>query len=249
MLHVPRRKLLLGAGALAAYAALSKEAAPFWQSRDSNYNLSVGGAANGFTLKANASAHATSAPTTSAIDTSGANLLVVVAIKFAPGVTGASITDSKSNTWTSLTAQTQASDAYCQIFYCASPTVGTGHTFTWLGANTFAGVAVQAWSGANVTPFDVENGAGATATSLATGSVTPGQNNSLIIAGLCASTGSNTYAIDSGFTVTDSIDYVGGSGLGIAMAYFKQGSAAAINPTWSWITSADAAATIAVFKP
>jgi hypothetical protein len=206
-----------------------------------------GGGGNLFSLIAHAFAAAASSPATSAIDTTGANLLVVAVEQF--GNLLGSLADSKSNTWTGLTAQTQAADAYVSLFYCASPTVGSGHTFTYFGANIFGGIAVQAWSGANAAPFDVENGAGATSTTISTGSVTPSVSNSLIITGLCGSTGSHTYAIDSGFTITDSADYSAGTDLGIAMAYLKQGSATAVNPTWSWVTSSNAAAAIAVFKP
>jgi hypothetical protein len=203
-------------------------------------------AASGFSLKSHTAAAAANSPVTSAIDTSGANLIVVVVSQFSGAAIG-TLSDSKSNTWTPLTAQT-STNAYTQTFYAASPTVGAGHTFTFTGSGIFGAIAVQAWSNANAVPFNVQNGAVVTSTSLATGSVTPGQNNSLLVAAL-SSADTGVYAIDSGFTISDQIADVGGVNLGIGMASLVQGSAAAVNATWSWATTANAAVAISAFKP
>lgn len=189
---------------------------------------------------------------TSAIDTSGANLLIVAVTQVGANVIG-TLTDSKGNTWTlqssPLTAQTTG--GYIRIYYCPSPTVGSGHTFTYAnGGQLFGVVAVQAWSGANATPFDVQNGSGSAigVTSLATGSVTPNNNNSLIVATINASNSTSSYAIDSGFTITDNVP-PSANVVGLALAFLKQNTASAINPTWSWTTAGSAVAAIAVFKP
>lgn len=206
-------------------------------------------AASSWSLIAHGLGGSSDNPTVAAINTTGANILVVSVSQY-KGSTIGTLSDSKSNTWTGLTAKIGASEAYNRLFYCASPTVGSGHTFTVSGTGIFGAVAVQAWSGANVAPFDVENGAiGASVTSLQTGSVTPSQNNSLIVTSVDPAGGSaTTYAINSGFTITDSIDSQSGIE-GLAMAYLVQTNAAAINPSWSWVGSSEPAAAIAVFKP
>lgn len=207
------------------------------------------GGTNPFSLIVHTSAAAASSPATSAVNTTGANLLIVAVSQFAAAAAG-SLGDSKSNTWSPLTTQTTSVTTYSKMFYCAGPTVGAGHTFTYTGSSIFAAIAVQAWSGANVTQPDVQNGVnnGSSVTSQQVGSVTPSANNFLIVSGVSLGTNTTAYAIDSSFTKSDEIDYTGGTNIGVGMAYLKQGTAAAVNPTWSWATSSEVSATIAVFK-
>lgn len=205
------------------------------------------GGAAGYTLVAHTAAAGLNAPvTTAGINTTGANFLVV-AMTFLNAPT---LTDSKGNTWTGLTTKTGGA-AKTRLFYCANPTVGSGHTFSAADGGVIAAVvSVQAWSGANSTPFDVENGAtGATISSLASGSVTPSVNNSLLVVGLETDSVSTSVGINSSFTISDSTNYAPGNNFGGHMAYFVQGTAGSINPTWSWTTNTNAAAVIASFKP
>lgn len=183
--------------------------------------------------------------TTPNIDTSGASLLVVVLSDY-QGATIGTLTDSNNNTWTKLTSHANASLERATIYYCASPIVGSGHNFTYSGTGTFAALAALAFSGASISPFDFENGAtAASATSLATGSVTPPEDDCLIIAGL---SGLQTATINAGFTISDQVAFSGGVNLNLAAAYLIQTTAGAVNPTFSWTTPDDAAASIAVFK-
>lgn len=182
------------------------------------------------------------AATTPGIDTTGADLLVVVQCgSTAPGAP----TDSKGNTWTALTSRAGAFNN-SRIHYCASPTVGSGHTFT--GNTGFYGICVLAVSGAHASPFDVENGTSSASTPASIGSVTPAEDGSLIIAGIGAA-GGTTYSIDSGLTIAEALDGVGGVNYGAALAYLIQGTAAAINPAWTWGGGFTAALMDAVFKP
>lgn len=72
---------------------------------------------------------ATVATLASAINTTGANLLVV-SVGSQPGsVTAPTLTDSKSNTWTLIKAQV-GSDVRTGLYAALNPTVGTGHQFT-----------------------------------------------------------------------------------------------------------------------
>ncbi len=194
--------------------------------------------------------------TSGSINTSGADLLIVMVGNFSG--TQPTLTDSvgaSSNTWTALTRQDSGSGSSGLIYYAKNATVGSGHTFTLTGANSFASMEVQAWSGSDLTaPFDVENGANESSslTSLQTGSVTPANNGSLIVAGLCLrglSVSGDTATIGSGFTDLDQQVGVSSQCLGSALAYLVQGTAGAVNPTWSWTHVDSADAVIAVFKP
>lgn len=183
---------------------------------------------------------------TSAIDTTGADLLIVV-VGYA---TAPTLTDSKSNTWTGLTIRTNISIGN-RIYYAWNAIVGSGHTFTLTGASIVASLVVQAYAGSQVSgdPFDQQNGhdGGGNATSFTTGSITPGVDNELVIAGICYSD-TTSLAIDSGLSIVDQNPLVGGSNYGSGLADIIQTTAGAVNPTWSWTNSAQPAATIASFK-
>ena len=101
--------------------------------------------------------------TTDAIDTTGADLIVINTATFITSDRGVAVTDSKGNTWTPLT-QYDGSDSTTRLYYSLNPTVGTGHTFTATSTGTVAvvypSIQVSAWSGAHDTAsYDVENGA------------------------------------------------------------------------------------------
>jgi hypothetical protein len=199
----------------------------------------------------------TSGCSTSAIDTTGADLLVVCASQFSGSTPGA-VSDSKGNTWTGLTAQSGAggtANAYARMFYVQGGTVGAGHTFTYSGG--FSSFAVLAFSGSAASPFDVENGAvdplfhGG----FSPGSVTPSQNGSLIVTGTGPVDGGTTpyFVTGAPFTVTDYVGFGFSSPdgqEGVGGAYMFQTTAATVTPTWNWTTGAlKSAAVIAVFKP
>lgn len=127
--------------------------------------------------------------TTSAIDTTGATLIVVcLGWRLGSG----SLTDSKGNTWTALTARSVDSystwDATQQMFYCSLPTVGSGHTFT--GVAELPTIKVYAFTGPRyVSPLHQETGATvgfAGAASLSTGNLTPTIAGVLAVS-MCAS--------------------------------------------------------------
>lgn len=186
-----------------------------------------------------------------AIDTSGSSLLVMVVSDY--DVSTASVpTDSKSNTWTSLTAQVAGGGGAGRItiFYVTNPTVGTGHTFASNGTNTFASIAVQAFSGASTSsPFDQQNGNVTTTgfSPLTTGSITPSADNEVVCYGQgCVSIQTRSVSVGS---ITDQANLVGGSSFSIAAAYIVQTTAGAVNPSWSSADASQAAAAvIASFK-
>lgn len=189
--------------------------------------------------------------TTDAIDSTGANLLLIGVSEYLGNGGTWTVSDSKSNALTQLTAHEIASSQRSQLTYAKNPSsVGSGHTATdTVSQNSFPTVHFAAFSGADTTASaDQENGATtASTTSLATGSVTPSADNELIIAHISLFASVTNLAIDSGFTILDPIDKTANH-MGGAIAYKIQTTAAAENPTWSWTTAVQACASIATFK-
>ena len=185
--------------------------------------------------------------TTSAIDTTGSNLLVLVLTYY--GTSVPVISDNKSNVWIALTDKGSVSLRHTCIYYCASPVVGTGHTFTMAMVASYPTLHVAAFSGAHARPFDVENGTdggAGTATSQVTGNVTPAQSNCLVIAGV-ANEGS-AMSIDSSFSLLTSLNNSPGLNIGGALAYQIQTTPTYRNPAWAWTTASYNSAVIAVFR-
>ena len=187
--------------------------------------------------------------TTGAINTTGADLLVIITSKAGDGV-AATVNDSKSNTWTGLTMREVASGERVQIFYATNVAglVGSGHTFTAVGS--FMSLAVIAFSGCHTTaPYDsLESGADTFGTTLQPGSLTPSQANCVVVQGLSFNTvQSGAVSINSSYTIQDQLDRISGDRMGVASAYLVQGAAAATNPTWTAATTS-MAAVAAVFK-
>lgn len=185
----------------------------------------------------------TSAVTSPAIDTTGATLLVVVTARFGSTM---SVTDSKGNTYTALTDYLSG-DAV-QIHYCKNPTVGSGHTFTGTTAAGYPSISVGAFNNTDTTAnADQSNGAtSASASTLATGSVTPSTDNQLLVAGVAHDKAAQS--INGGFTVLDSKAYSASNYIGSALAYLVQTTATAANPTWDTTTAGNICAAIATFK-
>ncbi len=187
---------------------------------------------------------------TTAINTTGATFIAIQIAEY-DGVTFGTLTDNKSNTWTQLRVDKVSATVANYTYYCSSCTVGTGHTFTYSKTGSFAAVNVIA-VGNTVTssPVDQQNGTfNAAATSLQPGSITPGQNGEIIIASIATTNTGGAVAINSGFVITDATTFSAGSNQGAMMAYLIQGSAAAINPTFSWSSSAPIAVTQFSIKP
>lgn len=205
------------------------------------------------TLLASTSAGAASggaAVTTSGIDTTGATL-ITLAVTWYSGATAPTITDSKGNTWTALTAQIGGGGDSVGVrwYYVVNPIVGSGHTFTDT-INDYGILCVLAWSGNHATPFDVENGSApvGNGTSIQPGGVTPSAANTLVLtaAALRGNAGSGqTMSVDSG--QTKQLQQANGDAMQLAVGYEIQTTATARNPIWSWTTGDLRVASSAVF--
>jgi hypothetical protein len=214
-----------------------------------------GGGSMAFALVAHTAAASTNntSVTTGAIDTTGANLIVLVTSE---DVTKTPVpTDSNGNSYTNLTKFGAATSPGVTIWYKLSPIVGAGHTFTNTpsgGGNSFPAIAVLAFSGAGSAGVDAsQNGSTGTANTRQPGSITPSENNEVVIAssGWNGAIGVASAVINGGFnSPPDQVDS-GSNNYGAAISYLIQTSAAAANPTWTYgVSSPAAAAGIAAFK-
>lgn len=198
-------------------------------------SVATGGAVNGVT--------------SAAINTTGADLLVVVASWYDATTADVTLSDSKGNTWTALT-KSNTPNVAVKMWYCRGGSVGSGHTFTASGTGTYSSIYAAAFSGSAATPFDQESGAtGNPVTTLAAGSLTPVSSGCLVVAGVVAGGGGGAPAPDGGFSA-QAVTFSSGNYMGCGGAYLVQTTAAAANPAWTWGgASIAAAARLATFTP
>jgi hypothetical protein len=188
--------------------------------------------------------------TTSAINTTGATLLVAFISSFTDSAV--TVSDSKGNTWVGLTVQT-AVQPHARIYYAVNPTVGTGHTFTCSGSSIYSAACFAAFSGVVTTsPFDVQNGQSGGAQSNTTarpGNMTPSVDGELVIVGVSMAS-TETVTAPSGFAITNQVAYSGGVNFGGAMAYAVQTTATTTNPLFTGFGADTAGGVVgATFKP
>lgn len=198
------------------------------------------------TLLAHAAAAGVSTATTGAINTTGASLIVVGLSRQAS--TADVVSDSAGNTWTKLTESLATGAVGSVLYYALAPITSATHTFT-VGSTNVGVISVAAFSGIQtIAGFDQQNGnSNTTGSTLATGSVTPLQNGELLIALFGFNATGTPVSIDSGFTITDTTNFVTSANYGASLAYFVQTTAGAINPTWTRTGSSSQAARIATF--
>jgi len=190
----------------------------------------------------------TTALTSGSLTTTGASLIVVYSSAY---IGGSSITfsDSKSNTWTGLT--NIAASRNSRLWYAYNATVGTGHTFTLGGGGGSLfnqAFCVMALSGALTTdPFDQQNtNSNSLQATIAPGSITPSNDNEIVITGYASGSQASPLSIGSSFTIIDST--LGDGHDNIGLAYLIQTSATAVNPTWTGEPSNNNQSSIASFK-
>ena len=193
-------------------------------------------------------AQALTDPSVTGLDTTGANLLIAV-VSQDNGAALPTLSDSKGNTWNARTTYA-GSFTKVTIFYSVATSVGASHSVTATGSNVTCTLTVLAFSGAHAsTPYDVENGANfGSGTSGQPGSVTPSENDELIVTGIVWTGATSAASINSSYTIAQVAYLSGGVAYGGGAAYLIQGAAAAVNPTWSWTTASAGNACQATFK-
>lgn len=192
--------------------------------------------------------------TTDAIDTSGADLLVLYAVQQTATVTPDAPTDSKGNSWTKGTPFADPMGIYMTVYWCKPTSVGTGHTFTYATTGTTTGpeVVVLAFSGSVASsPFDDQTDATTTdtpVTSLQMTSLTPSEANCLLIACHLSKYDSGTLSINQSYTLAQSNEDSVPNNYSMGAAYLIQTSAAASAPTYSWPNTHSAGGLLVSFK-
>lgn len=175
--------------------------------------------------------------TSSAVDSTGSNLLVAVVCWWNQG-TPATFSDSKGNTWTKrASAATFSNTRTIDVYDCIGGTVGAGHTFSVAGGTTVATLFVYGFSGGGATPFDMKviatSGAGGLGTfipSIQAGVTNPCMDGCIVFTA-CNYNASDP-SLSAGFTGLQTASYTGNAVSGGA-AYQIQTTATSVNPTWS----------------
>lgn len=193
--------------------------------------------------------------TTPDIDTTGATFIGVNVGAFGQGTRTFTFADNKGNTYTPLTIRNGPVETSTNVSYALNPTVGPGHHFTFTattcgGSQVFASGEVVAIRFSVTPTFDKQNGGSASALTTQTGSVTPTNNNSLLLTGMTTNAVGGTASIDSGFTISGQVPNTVSEGT--ALAWKILGTAAATNPTWTTTGPSgtpDMSAAIGVFAP
>lgn len=173
--------------------------------------------------------------TTDAVDTTGKDIICVFASWFGNG--SASISDSKGNTWsTNGKIYNGSSNAALQLWWCVSPTVGSGHTFTITADYCSAGYVAAA--GVNTADaFDQEiTATPASSSTHQPGSLTPDQDNCLLVTAIGALGSNNPIGVDGTYAEV-LVANSSGNGLGLGIGYEAQTTATAANPTWTVVTA------------
>jgi hypothetical protein len=166
--------------------------------------------------------------TTSSVDTTGCNLIVIFVGSFL-GATAPTLSDSKGNTWTLAGTATGAAQTRVQAYYCLSPTVGSGHTFTVSQAGSYSTVSAFGFSGVNA--YNAFTGSATdSGTTRQPGSQTPPEDNCLLVCGGYFNATGDTASIDSSFTEDGELAPTANN-TGMIACYQIQTTATARNPT------------------
>ena len=136
-----------------------------------------------------------------------ANNLLICAVR-AGGVSENTITvtDSIGNTWTGLTEQFVTDPGTLRIVYAINTTSAANTVTVHIVSSSTIRMAILEYSGtATSSVLDAENNAAnGTGTALAANSITPAQNNSLVI-GAWAIGGTRTFTAGTNFTMEEQV--------------------------------------------
>jgi hypothetical protein len=165
---------------------------------------------------------------TSAIDTTGATLIV---INLSGLANAATVSDSKTNTWTRLSFYNQGGSG-TNLYYALNPTVGSGHTFSVGSSAIFPALHVAAFSG--VDSYSGENGeGGGFGTSLIVNLSNTGVNDTLYLSGAWWTNTAGPISDNFGFTTIQYTDTVPAQSYGGYIAWKVANAGASVGFSWS----------------
>ena len=175
-------------------------------------------------------AEGTNGATTAAMDTtaSGGAKVITLVVSYKTSIGAPAMSDSQSNTYSARVSEDGPFDITQALYDTFSPSTNASHTFTITNASAFCNIMAMAWNETGTPTFDQSSHADADQP----GSLTPANNNSLIVTGGLR-TFTDVYTVPTNFTLlfsdadTASVDFGGGSG------YEIQTTATARNPQWT----------------
>jgi hypothetical protein len=196
-------------------------------------------------IKGHAAANADGFTTSESMDSTGATILIGATAELI--ASAGTFSDNKGNTFTPLT-QYNTTDRYVRLWYSFGAnlvSVGSSHTATIAGTDSWPAIAMAAFSGVgdyesqengNNTPFG---------TTVQPGSVTP-SDGALLVTAMCRGPHATTNTINSSLTVIEDTSNTDFGHLKVSLAW-KEHTSGAINPTWTSPDSAGLSAAIASF--
>lgn len=198
-----------------------------------------------FVTATNAARGAFGGVTTSSIDTTTSDFLVMGMV--CTDGYSTTPTDSEGNTWTEATSYTQT-NVRVRLWYTVPTSTNAAHTFSASGS-IVGYILVGAFSGVvQTSPADQQSGSNGFVSTLKPGSITPTEDNELVWSHFGINATGVPTSIDDSFTQITEGDFVSGESYGGSWAYKIQTSAAASDPTWTRTNTNGTAATQISFK-
>lgn len=197
--------------------------------------------------------------TVSGIDTLAADLIVVIIHSYPINVTKPTLVDiTKGNSYTEISTRTNSTTARTTMYFYTGTGIGdASHSFSaGVGSSdtTYPTIHVLAFSGMIASQGTIQEVGGTGLTAGSAGSVTPTENNCVIVAAI------NTYNSTSGVPIDINLGFANPVSInsnyyfltlqhiGGAASYLIQGTAASISPTWT-SNCGNHSRIMAVFKP
>lgn len=177
--------------------------------------------------------------TTGTVSTVGSNLIVVAVCSYG-GTTEPTLTDSRGNSYTKLTPY-NSTFARTTFYYVINGTVSGTHSFTVTGANSYPTLHMACFSGATGSSYVSATGStqyisGGSVTSAQPGTLSPPENNCLLLTSINSYQNDALNTIDSSYTITGAFKgniQQSGVNLNTALAYKIQTASNAENPKWT----------------
>lgn len=186
--------------------------------------------------------------TTSAMDSTGADTIIVSVQTYNTTVPLTAISDSKSNAFVQLSHNDFG--IYDQrIFLCRNPTVGGSHTFSFnTGGASYAAVSAAAFSGVGILSANDYTNA-TSVSSVSAGPLTAKSNGSLFYFSIGAGSTVTQSSVSGGFTEITDIAFNPSVWMGLHTSYKIQSTAGSETPTATLSGTTNLNATLLMFDP